>query len=101
MLNDDELELQFCVYDGSVSITMPYFRDRAEEMMNCVCGCFAPLKSANGYSAYDPQLERVVTVADIAAMLAQYRSMDRLLPEILEESRESPTAPTKRWWKFW
>jgi hypothetical protein len=100
-LNDEDLQLQFCVYDGSVSVTMPYFRDRAEEMMACVTGCLAPLKAATGYSAYDPQLERVVSAADVDAMVAQYRGMDRLLPEILEEGRESLTAAKRPWWKFW
>lgn len=100
-LNDEDLQLQFCVYDGSISVTMPYFRDRAEEMMNCFIGCLAPLKAAAGYSAYDPQLERVITPADVDAMVARYRSMDRFLPEILEESRESLTAVKRPWWKFW
>ena len=100
-LNDEDLQLQFEVYDGSVSVTMPYFRDRAQEIMTCVTDCFAPLMTAAGYIAYDPQLGRVVTIADADAMVTQYRSMDRLLPEIVQEGRESLRAKGGRWWKFW
>ncbi|SRR5579871_663984 len=32
-LTDESLQLQFQIYDGSVSVTIPYFRDRAQEMM--------------------------------------------------------------------
>jgi hypothetical protein len=100
-LNDEDLQLQFLVYDATVDVTMPYFRDRAQEMMECVTGCFEALNAAAGYRAHDPQLGRIVTAADLKEMVARYREMDRALPEILSQSRESLTARRKPWWKFW
>src|SRR4051812_28858401 len=32
-LNDHELQVQFEICDGTVAVTLPYFRDRAQEMM--------------------------------------------------------------------
>jgi hypothetical protein len=100
-LNDEDLQLQFLVYDATVDVTMPYFRDRAQEMMECVTGCFEALNAAAGYRAYDPQLGRIVTAADLKEMVDRYREMDRALPEILSQSHESSTARTKPWWKIW
>jgi hypothetical protein len=100
-LNDENLQIQFEVCEGSVSVTMPYCRDRAEEMMECLAGCFETLDAAAGYSAYDPQLGRVVTAEDLDEMIAQYQEVDQLLPETLTPSPESTAAPTKPWWKLW
>jgi hypothetical protein len=80
---------------------LPYFRDRAEEMMKCVTDSFKVLKSAAGYVAYDPQLGRIVTATDLSEMVARYRRMDRALPEILAQSRESLSGKKKPWWKLW
>jgi len=100
-LNDENLQLQFEVHDAMVAVTMPYFRDRAQEIMECVTGCFETLSAAADYRAYDPQLGRIVTATDLKEMVARYREMDRTLPEILSQSRESLTAKKKPWWKFW
>ena len=100
-LSDENLQVQFEIYDAAVSVTMPYFRERAQEMMECVTGCFETLNDAAGYSAYDPQLGRFVTAADLKEMVASYREMDRALPEILSRGRESLTARKKPWWKIW
>jgi hypothetical protein len=100
-LNDEDLQLQFEVYEAMVSITMPYFRDRAEEMMKCATDSFDVLKSAAGYVAYDPQLGRIVKPTDLNEMVARYRNMDCALPEILDQSRESLRARRKPWWRLW
>lgn len=100
-LNDEDLQLQFEVYEAMVSITMPYFRDRAEEMMKCVTDSFEVLRSAAGYVAYDPQLGRIVQATDLSELVARYREMDRALPEIITQSRESPNGRKKPWWKLW
>jgi hypothetical protein len=100
-LNDEDLQVQFQVYDGNAGVTMPYFRDRAQEMMVCMTGCFEPLNVAAGYTAYDPQLERVVTSTDLNEMVALYRGMDRALPEILAQSSDSLSGKKKSWWKPW
>src|SRR3954447_20482666 len=67
-LNDHELQVQFEIFDGTVAVTLPYFRDRAQEMMECVTGSFETLYAAARYSAYDPQLGRLVTSADLNEM---------------------------------
>jgi hypothetical protein len=100
-LDDDELQVQFAVYDGTVGVTMPYFRDRAQEMMECATGCVQPLNTAARYSAYDPQLGRVVTVADLDEMVALYRGMDSKLPGILAQFPESLPTKKRPWWKLW
>ena len=100
-LNDEALQLQFEIYEAMVSITMPYFRDRAEEIMKCVTDSFEVLKSAAGYVAYDPQLGRIVTATDLNEMLARYRKMDDAHPGILAQSRESLSGKKKPWWKLW
>ena len=100
-LNDEDLQLQFEVYEAMVSITMPYFRDRAEEMMKCATDSFDVVKSAAGYVAYDPQLGRIVKPTDLSELVAQYKNMDRALPEILDQSRESLSGKKKPWWRLW
>ncbi len=88
-LNDEDLQVQFSIFDNGVGITMPYFSDRAREMMECVTDSFAPLKSAAGYCAYDPQLGRAVTAKDLDDILSQYQAVPQLI------------AVKKPWWKFW
>ena len=38
-LNDENLQIQVSVYEDSVSITRPYFRQRTTEMMSCINCC--------------------------------------------------------------
>lgn len=100
-LNDEDLQVQFEVFERSVAITMPYFRERAQEMMECATGSFEVLRAAACYIAYDPQLGRIVTGADLATMVTRYRLMDRELPGILAEQRRALAAAKKPWWKVW
>lgn len=100
-LNDEDLQLQFEVYHGTVAVTMPYFRDRAQEMMECATSSIEVLNAAAGYLAFDPQLGRVVTAADREEMVASYRGMDGALPEIIVQGRESLTTKKEPWWKLW
>jgi hypothetical protein len=101
-LNDDDLQVQFEVYEGTVAITMPYFRQHAQEMMECATGCFGILEVAAGYIAYDPQLGRIVNTGDLNEMVTQYRRMDRELPGIVADYNPQPSvAPKKPWWKVW
>jgi hypothetical protein len=100
-LNDDDLQIKFEVYERTVAITMPYFRERAREMMECATGSFAVLQVAAGYIAYDPQLGRTVTAADLSEMLAQYRRADGAPPGMLTGDSQSPPAIKKPWWKVW
>jgi hypothetical protein len=86
-LNDAGVEVQVSVHEGSVSITMPYFRERATEMMECVRCCIQVCYRERGYVAFDPQLGRVVAVDDSASSMRAYRRMDKALPEIRGELR--------------
>jgi len=99
-LNDDDLQVQFTVHDGTVEVTMPYFRDTANEMIQCITESFTIL-SPEGYSAFDPQLGRLVTSSDLAEITAQYRGMDQRLPEIMVVIGKPPAANRKKWWRLW
>lgn len=66
-------------------------------MMECVASCLE-LLAPDGYQAFDPQLRRVVTAADLSAMISRYESMNVMLPEILASTGSRAKKP---WWKFW
>ena len=100
-LNDEDLQIQLEVYEQTVAITLPYFRERAQEMMECATSCSDILRAAADYTAYDPQLGRVVTTADVTEMVAEYRRMDRELPGILRDYNQASTPTKKPWWKVW
>lgn len=95
-LNDEDLQVQVEVYEDSVSITMPYFREHTSEMMRCIGCCIQVCHEHRGYTAFDPQLGRTVTTDDGDSIAAAYRQMDAALPEI-----RGAGPATKRWWKFW
>lgn len=99
-LDDEDLQIQIQIYEESAGITMPYFRERAQEMMECVVGCAEIVKAAGGYVAYDPQLGRTVGKADLKDMLAQYCSMDKQRLDFSAHRSKSSTAG-KPWWKLW
>ena len=73
-LNDDDLQIQFAVYEQTASITMPYFPARTDELMECVRCCLHTCREERGYVAYDPQLGRVVTVNDLDQIAQLYRA---------------------------
>jgi len=98
-LNDEQLQLQVIINERTVDITLPYFRPGAKEMMACVKETIRAIHAVTGYAAYDPQLGRVVTEADIENMLAQYLSVDP--PETPAGLPQSPAPAKKPWWKFW
>ena len=96
-LNDEDLQIQVQVYEESVSITMPYFRERITERIDCIRRCIQVCHDHRGYTAFDPQLGRAVTVDDCDSIAGAYRHMD---PAKLRETRGEGPAK-KRWWKFW
>ncbi len=95
-LNDDDLQVQFTVYDQTASITVPYFRERTDELMEWIGCCLRACLKECGYVAYDPQLGRAVTIDDLYQIAQLYRSMDNALP-VFAGSIQRP----KPWWKFW
>ena len=95
-LNDEELQIQVSVYEQSASITMPYFRQRTTERMECLMGCLNLCREYCGYVAYDPQLGRVVTADDSDAIAAVYRGIDKHYQDLAGKPPDK-----KPWWKFW
>ena len=95
-LNDENLQLQVSVYADSVSITMPYFRERTPEVMDCIHCCIQVCQEHRGYAAFDPQLGRAVTTRDRESMTRAYHDIDDALPGIRGNS-----PPKRRWWQFW
>jgi len=100
-LDDEQLEIQIHVYEQTVSITMPYFREPVQEMMKCVAGCLQIVEATADYVAYDPQLGRIVAAADLGEMVAQYRYMGKARAGILPHTTQSSTPARKPWWKIW
>ncbi len=95
-LNDDDLQIQFAVYERMASITMPYFREPTTQLMECIRCCLNACREERGYVAYDPQLGRVVTVNELGQIAQQYRDVDKALPSL-----RGHAPKTKPWWKFW
>jgi hypothetical protein len=62
-------------------------------MLQCVRECVDLLR-VEGYAAWDPQLNRVITPADLDAMIRQYREVDPVLLTFRQKEK-------KPWWKFW
>ena len=98
-LDEEGLQVQVNIRETTVAITIPYFRPRATEMMDCVRCCMEVLAAVVGYVAYDPQLGRVVAAEDIDEMVSRYRSMDRTLPEMVSSAGKA--AAQRPWWKLW
>lgn len=101
-LSDEGLQMQIEVCDRAVAVSIPCFRERAQEMMNALMGCVEAVQATVPYAAYDPQLGRVVYIGDLEEMLRQYRGVDQALPEISRQQAQPgpPSAAAKKpWWK--
>jgi hypothetical protein len=93
-LDQPELEVRILISPRSVAITVPHFRDRAHDMLKCMRDCVTTLQIHAGYTAWDPQLDRTITPADLDLMIQQYRNVDVVLPVIRQKAKEP-------WWKLW
>ena len=100
-LTDESLPIQFEISEGSVSVTVAYFGDNAAEVMEYITRSFELLQAAAGYSAYDPQLGRAVTSADLNEMVQQYDGVNDAFPEVMAHGRSADTPAKKPWWKIW
>lgn len=77
-LTDKDLQVEFRIYDDlTVRVALPYVRDRAVEVMEFVMECLEML-AHDGYSAHDSELDRIVTRADLNAMVDRYRALPDL-----------------------
>lgn len=96
-LDDTDLQIQFVVRGDHVNATIPYFGDRPRQTMEAVIGCAEVLREIAHYSAFDPQLESVVTRADLDNMVGAYTRVDRsTLLDVAETA-----ARHRPWWRFW
>jgi hypothetical protein len=96
-LNDENLQVQVSVYENSVSITIPYFREQVVEMMACLSSCIQVCHELRGYTAFDPQLGRAVTADDSESITRAYRSMNRTFPDPARETKSKNS-----WWnRLW
>jgi hypothetical protein len=96
-LNDESFQVQVSVYEDSVSITMPYFRQATAQMMDCLGCCIKVCPEQRGYAAFDPQLWRTITADDREKIAQAYRRMDKSLPELRGET-QSKGPIWKRLW---
>ena len=94
-LTDDDLPIQFGICDGQINVTMPYFGDQPEELLDCAIGCLDTLNAIGDYHAYDPQLGRLVARADLNQMIGQYGRVDGAFPEVRAQA-----GGKKPWWKI-
>jgi hypothetical protein len=97
---DHDAQVQVLITNRDIGITMPYFRKGLDKMMAVVAACIDCLAEA-GFVAYDPQVDKIITTADLGSMAAQYRDTDRVLPEIIRDSKKRRSQSVKPWWKFW
>ena len=96
-LNDENLQVQVSVYENSVSITMPYFREQVVEMMACISSCIQVCHELRGYAAFNPQLGRAVTADDSESITRAYRSMNKAFPDPARETKSKNS-----WWnRLW
>ena len=98
-LDDTDLQIQFVIRGDHVSATFPYFGDRPRQTMETVIGCAEVLREIAHYSAFDPQLERAVTRADLDSMVAAYTRVDR--SPVLDVDVDETAARQRPWWRFW
>ena len=102
---EDGNGIQITLADDTVSITVPYCHhgDGAEPVLKEVWKYLQVLERWAGFRSYDPQLDKVLDLErDLAAALAQYRSVADRLPAVAAERLEQFQLPPERpWWKFW
>ena len=100
---EDGNGIQITLFDDTASITIPYWhhgRD-AEEVLRETWSYLEVLEHEEGFQAYDPQLERLLSLRmDFNAVLGKYaegvRFTDKISADISTGSRQQ-----KPWWRFW
>ena len=96
-LDDREHEIHLVIRGDHANASIPYFCDRPREMMESLIGCAEVLREIVHYSAYDRQLGRVVTCADLNDMVAAYTRVERT--GVLDVAHAPPRQ--RPWWRFW
>lgn len=88
---DEETQLQLTIAGATVDVTIPYFRKNGALAFGRMHACIAALQPL-GFAAFDPQLDRIVTRADLPTQLAAVKDTNEALPQALS---------AKPWWRFW
>ncbi|MCB9832841.1 MAG: hypothetical protein H6807_10225 [Planctomycetes bacterium] len=99
--------LQIVLQPDQVSVTLPYWHDRAtlEELWPEIETVLEILVREGGFRIYDPQLDRLVddpaTIRDQA--IASYGHTMKMLESLGDRAPRSSTSRpgTRPWWKFW
>ena len=98
-LNDDATGIQITLLDDEAGVTVPYWHtgEKAQAVLRRLLAHADTICKETGFVAYDPQLGRVVTSADLDAVAAVYVAQVHALRD-----RYPSAAKSKRpWWKFW
>jgi hypothetical protein len=100
LLEDDGTGIQITIFDDTVSLTVPYWHQRAaaEPVFRRIWRYLRVLERAGDLATHDPQVERVLDLAeDFETVLNRYLGVMVRMPEILAQAG----AGKKPWWKFW
>jgi hypothetical protein len=97
---DDGNGIQITLYDDTASLTIPYWHEgeKASEVWREAWRCLECLERHGGLSTYDPQLDRMLSLAsDLDEVRKEYAvgvgATDAAMRELGKES--------KPWWKIW
>ena len=97
---EDGTGIQITLYDDTASLTIPYWHkgEKASEVWREAWRYLQCLEAQGGFSTYDPQLGRVLSLkSDLEEVLMGYSSGVGATEEAVLEMIE----PKKPWWKFW
>jgi len=97
---EDGPGIQITLLDDTAAITVPYWHGPrvAAAVFDEIWRYLALLERHGGFAVYDPQLDRVLSLAaDRPAVIERYGAvMKQMAPT------SGPTAmPGRPWWKFW
>jgi hypothetical protein len=92
--------VQIEIHDSSASIALPYWHSgaAAEDVWAEIWRYLEIFTIEGGYSAYDPQLGRVLSLSsDRSVVIGKYSEGVQFTEQIGRKTSNQP----KPWWKFW
>ncbi len=101
--SDQSTGIQITLFDSTATLTVPFWHhgEAAQRVWREIWSYLAVLAREGGLQAYDPQLERVLTLStDFDAVIKRYDHGVVATDEVAAGMSESPPAP-RPWWKFW
>ncbi|MBI4904460.1 MAG: hypothetical protein HY820_12535 [Acidobacteria bacterium] len=102
-LTEDAAQVDVHIGNKSVDISLPLLKRATPLSLTRIRDCVEVL-SPLGYAAFDRQLDRVVTVADLQALHDVAASLPALLAQMEKRGVGKPVIappPLKPWWRFW